>query len=96
MFENRALEILIIALVVMLLFGAKRLPAAARSLGKSMRILKAETQALRADAVTAAGPDDSDPTSVQDPVQPALFETASPVAPNRESEPPTSRPAPPL
>ncbi|QMU69379.1 Sec-independent protein translocase subunit TatA [Streptacidiphilus sp. P02-A3a] len=54
MFENRALEILIVALVVLLLFGAKRLPDAARSLGKSLRILKAETHALRSETDGAA------------------------------------------
>lgn len=39
----------ILALVLVLLFGAKRLPDSARSLGRSMRILKAETQGLRDD-----------------------------------------------
>ena len=33
---------LVVALIFMLLFGAKRLPDAARGLGRSMRILKAE------------------------------------------------------
>jgi sec-independent protein translocase protein TatA len=33
---------LVVALVFMLLFGATRLPDAARGLGRSMRILKAE------------------------------------------------------
>ncbi|GLZ55973.1 Sec-independent protein translocase subunit TatA [Actinomycetospora sp. NBRC 106378] len=37
---------LLILLVVLLLFGAQRLPAAARGLGQSMRIFKAETTAL--------------------------------------------------
>jgi len=100
MFENRALEILIIALVVLLLFGAKRLPAAARSLGKSMRILKAETQALRTDTTTAtttaADPDDNGLPAALDPLQPTLFETEPSAAPSRVSEPATSRPAPPL
>jgi sec-independent protein translocase protein TatA len=50
MLENRALEIIIIALVVLVLFGAKRLPDTARSLGKSLRILKAETRAGREEA----------------------------------------------
>ena len=35
-------ELLIIALVIFLLFGATRLPNAARSLGRSMRIFKSE------------------------------------------------------
>lgn len=50
MLENRLLEVIIIALVVMVLFGAKRLPDTARSLGKSLRILKAETRAGREEA----------------------------------------------
>ncbi len=96
MFENRALEILIIALVVLLLFGAKRLPAAARSLGKSMRILKAETQALRTDTAADTEPDNSSPAPVLDPVQPALFETAPTDAPSTVPGPVPSRQAPPL
>jgi sec-independent protein translocase protein TatA len=42
-------EIILILVVVMLLFGAKRMPDAARSLGRSMRIFKSETKALRDD-----------------------------------------------
>ncbi|GAB3483225.1 Sec-independent protein translocase subunit TatA [Amycolatopsis cihanbeyliensis] len=37
----------IVALVVILLFGAKKLPDAARSIGKSMKIFKAETKDMR-------------------------------------------------
>ena len=40
-------EILIIAGVIILLFGARKMPAMARSLGQSMRILKAETKGMR-------------------------------------------------
>ena len=35
-------KVLIVAAVLIVLFGSKKLPDAARSLGKSMRILKAE------------------------------------------------------
>jgi sec-independent protein translocase protein TatA len=42
-------KILIIALVIIVLFGSKRLPSAARSLGQSMRILKKEVQGLHED-----------------------------------------------
>lgn len=42
-------EIIIIALVVVLLFGAPKLPQFARSIGKSMRILKDETRSLTDD-----------------------------------------------
>ncbi|MFI5606711.1 Sec-independent protein translocase subunit TatA [Amycolatopsis sp. NPDC051903] len=39
-------HIILLVLVVVLLFGAKRLPDAARSIGKSMKIFKAETKDL--------------------------------------------------
>jgi sec-independent protein translocase protein TatA len=39
-------KILIVALVIIVLFGSKKLPSAARSLGQSMRILKKEVQGL--------------------------------------------------
>jgi len=39
-------EWLLIAALVLLLFGAKRLPDAARGLGRSLRIFKAETKGL--------------------------------------------------
>jgi len=42
-------EIILILLVVVLLFGAKRLPDAARSLGKSMRIFKSEIKEMKSD-----------------------------------------------
>ena len=42
-------ELFLILAVLVLLFGAKRLPDAARSLGRSMRIFKAETKGLRGD-----------------------------------------------
>jgi sec-independent protein translocase protein TatA len=39
-------KILIVAVVLIVLFGSKKLPDAARSLGKSMRILKTEVSDL--------------------------------------------------
>jgi sec-independent protein translocase protein TatA len=39
----------IIAVLVIVLFGAKRLPDAARSLGKSLRIFKSEVRELQND-----------------------------------------------
>ena len=39
-------ELLIIVALVVLLFGAKRLPDAARGLGRSLRIFKSETKGL--------------------------------------------------
>jgi sec-independent protein translocase protein TatA len=42
-------KVLIVAVVLIVLFGSKKLPDAARSLGKSMRILKAEVADLHND-----------------------------------------------
>jgi sec-independent protein translocase protein TatA len=49
-------HLILVVVVLVLLFGAKRLPGAARSLGRSMRILKAETKGL----VDEPEPDDLD------------------------------------
>jgi sec-independent protein translocase protein TatA len=46
----------IIAVVVILLFGSKKLPDAARSLGKSLRIFKSEVRELQNDGKTQAAP----------------------------------------
>ena len=45
----RGPELLVILLVILVLFGAKRMPDAARGLGRSLRIFKAETRGLRDD-----------------------------------------------
>ena len=42
-------KILIVAVVIIVLFGSRKLPVAARSLGKSMRILKTEVQGMHND-----------------------------------------------
>jgi sec-independent protein translocase protein TatA len=70
-------EILILLIVILVLFGAKRLPGAARSLGQSMRIFKAETKGLRSD-------DDATitPTPAAPPVPPTTGTPGSmPIAP---------------
>ena len=46
-------HIAVLVVLLILLFGAKRLPDAARSLGRSMRIIKAETKGLAEDDVDA-------------------------------------------
>jgi len=47
-------KILIIAVVIIVLFGSKKLPHAARSLGQSMRILKKEVSGLHEDEPESA------------------------------------------
>lgn len=49
----RPWHIIVLVVVLILLFGAKRLPDAARSLGRSLRIIKAETKGLADDDVDA-------------------------------------------
>ncbi|ATL31438.1 Twin-arginine translocation protein TatA [Streptomyces formicae] len=46
-------HLLVVAIVVVVLFGSKKLPDTARSLGKSMRILKSEAKAMKADGEAA-------------------------------------------
>jgi sec-independent protein translocase protein TatA len=49
-------KILIIAIVILVLFGSRKLPDAARSLGRSMRILKTEISDLHDDEQPASPP----------------------------------------
>jgi len=57
-------KILIVAVVILALFGSKKLPHAARSLGQSMRILKREVQDLQQDE-----PDSDSPSTVAAPAE---------------------------
>jgi len=56
---------LILIAVVVLLFGSKRLPDAARSLGKSMRIFKSEVKELQNEHKTDTPVTPAQPTQVQ-------------------------------
>lgn len=47
-------EIILILVVIVLLFGAKKLPDMARSLGKSARILKSEAKAMKEESNASA------------------------------------------
>ena len=53
MFGLDAPELIVIAVVVVLLFGAKRLPDAARSMGRSMRIFRSEVRGMSEDEKAA-------------------------------------------
>ena len=50
-------EIIIIAVVLIVLFGWKKLPDAARSVGRSMRIFKSEVSEMMNDGKSAASSD---------------------------------------
>ena len=51
-----ATEIILILLVVVLLFGAKKLPELARGSGRALRIFKAETKGLMDEDETGSDP----------------------------------------
>lgn len=55
-------HLILVVVAFVLLFGSKRLPDAARGLGKSLRILKSETRALREDGATET----TEPAAAQD------------------------------
>ena len=71
-------EILIIAVVILVLFGSRKMPDAARSLGKSLRILKTEVKVLHDDdeAPKPAAPDEL-PAAAPAPVQSQQAEAPS-------------------
>ena len=48
-------HILLLLIVVTVLFGAKRLPDSARSLGRSMRIFKSEMKEMKSDEAESKG-----------------------------------------
>jgi sec-independent protein translocase protein TatA len=72
---------LIVIAVFVLLFGAKKLPDAARSLGKSMRIFKSEIKEMQADGK----PEDAAPAAK--PIASERVDTAPPApAPEQSSD----------
>jgi sec-independent protein translocase protein TatA len=73
----------IIIAVFVLLFGAKKLPDAARSLGQSMRIFKSEVKEMRTD---------HKPETAAPPATPIASERADAPAPDAE-QPTDKRPA---
>jgi sec-independent protein translocase protein TatA len=59
-------EIIIIAVLLILILGWKRLPDAARSLGRSMRIFKSEVSEMKTDGKSAASSDTVKGEAVRD------------------------------
>lgn len=81
----------IVIAVFVLLFGAKKLPDAARSLGKSMRIFKSEIKEMQADSK----PDTAAPTpEPSTPIPPTAISSERVDPPAATVEPhPDQRPA---
>ena len=89
-FNLRGPELLVLVLIILLLFGAKRLPDVARGLGRSLRIFKAETKDLQAGdgegaAEAATAVEGSTPQASLPPAQAADEPPAKPQAERAES-----------
>ncbi|MCE7003424.1 Sec-independent protein translocase subunit TatA [Kibdelosporangium philippinense] len=74
-------ELIIIAVVIILLFGAKKMPDMARSLGRSMRIIKAETKGMKQDDQDATQATTTATAATPAPAAPAQLPEAKPAAP---------------
>ena len=80
-------ELVLILLVILLVFGSKRLPDSARALGRSLRILKAETKGLHSD--------DEPPSAIAPPqarFDPYTGEPLQPPVPQPRFDPHTGKP----
>jgi sec-independent protein translocase protein TatA len=83
----RGWELLIILAIVLLLFGSKKLPDAARGLGRSLRIFKSETKGLMDDDKAEPG---ADAAAAQPTVTAAPPAAALPEAPAAPATPPVA------
>ena len=83
-------EWLIILVLILLLFGAKRLPDAARGLGRSLRILKAETKGMHEEDENG----DSQVAAASNEQLPPSPPQANPAASEQQQAQPADAPAP--
>jgi sec-independent protein translocase protein TatA len=81
-------EIILILVVIILLFGAKKLPDMARSLGKSARILKSEAKAMKEEGKSSA-PADPPHTTDEQPAQRIIQAAPGDVSSSRPVTEPT-------
>ncbi|NJP43415.1 Sec-independent protein translocase subunit TatA [Actinacidiphila epipremni] len=85
-------HLIVVAIVVIVLFGSKKLPEAARGLGKSMRILKSEAKAMKTDdAGAASAAPASTPTPAPDALTPSEVVTAQEAAPTAQQATTTAK-----
>ena len=86
MFGLGPMEIAIILLIVLVLFGAKRIPEVARGLGKGIREFKSATSEISRELTVEDRPPAYRPPAQQNP--PGY------VPPSQEQEPATANPTP--
>ncbi|MCH0565490.1 MULTISPECIES: Sec-independent protein translocase subunit TatA [unclassified Streptomyces] len=82
-------EIILILVVIVLLFGAKKLPDMARSLGKSARILKSEAKAMKDDGSSGTSAPSTDADGEQPPAQRTIQAAPGDVTSSRPVNEPT-------
>ena len=85
----KPLEIVLIIAVILLLFGAKKLPDMARSLGKSARILKSEAKAMKEEGSSTATPAGPPHNDEQPPAQRTIQAAPGDVTSSRPVTEPT-------
>jgi sec-independent protein translocase protein TatA len=73
-------SVVIVIVLMILVFGAKRLPDSARALGRSMRILKAEAKGLKDDDAARTSSTDTTAQTPATPAPPALPAAQTPTA----------------
>lgn len=84
-----AWHVLVLLVVVVLLFGANRLPDLAKSVGQSLKIFKSEIKDLTDDGQKSAGA-----ASVTPPVAPVTSQPAAPASAVSVDAPPAAPAAP--
>lgn len=77
-------HLVIILLIVLLLFGAPKLPGLARSVGQSMRIFKSEVKSMRDDEPAATDATGTVPPASATPADP----TPAATTPQKPTDPP--------
>ena len=91
-------HLIIVAVLLVILFGWKKLPDAARSVGRSMRIFKSEVSEMKndgKDARPSAAASDTVPGDVVPPQPTQPTQTTQPTQPTPAPQPPTAAQAPP-
>jgi len=79
----------ILLIVILLLFGAAKLPALAKSMGQSARIFKGEMKAMKDDGAAATDAPGTAPSVAADPTPPTVVPSPADSAPGSSSAPET-------
>jgi len=70
-------HLIVVLVIVLLLFGAPKLPGLARSLGQSMRIFRSEVKTMKDENASDAVVDDEEADLDPEPAKPAARKTTT-------------------